>query len=67
MSCDVCTNFSPPGPKAVLVARDNERWTELYRCPSCGAYWETGVLEWHARELPVQSVKEKYPLLELNP
>ena len=51
MSCGVCQKFSPPGPGAIRVAVDEERWVELYRCGACGAYWEAGVLEWHAREL----------------
>ncbi len=64
MSCSACTEFSPPGRRAELIASDEERWTELYRCPSCGTYWEVGVIEWYARELSEALAMERYPQAE---
>lgn len=61
MSCNVCTEFSPPGRKAELVATNPERWSDLYRCPSCGALWQVEATGWHAKELSLAEALEMFP------
>lgn len=66
MSCSACTAFSPPG-KAKRIASDTERWVELFKCNACGAFWEVGVLEWHAREIDEVEARRLYPTIFVVP
>ena len=61
MSCSICTEFTPPGRNAKLIATNEANWADLYRCENCGSLWEVVATEWHANELTPAQAKQRFP------
>lgn len=57
MSCSHCASLaSHASPQLPRIATNRDRWSALFQCPQCGAYWEG-----------VEGVMSKRGLKEISP
>ncbi len=61
MACDVCQRFPVPTSKFEELAVSIERHGTLYRCRSCGTYFELIAEERSIRSTPLEEPKKHYP------